>query len=116
MAKATSLRNAEKSKNQDTIADTKGALVAVAQALTVLKESNAKAAEATKGMGAESGGVVGVLEVIESDLARLATDTDAVETATKEEYDIFMHSKVDKTGKASSIEHTFEVVHDSVQH
>merc|ERR1740115_536477 len=37
MAKATNLRNAEKAKNQDTIADSEGAQVAVAQALTVLK-------------------------------------------------------------------------------
>merc|ERR1719162_78381 len=47
MAKATELRNAEKAKNQDTITDAEGAQVAVAQALTVLKEFYAKAAEAT---------------------------------------------------------------------
>ena len=123
MAKATNLRNSEKAKNQDTIADSEGAQVAVAQALTVLKEFYAKAAEATafvqqsqeppevfdepyKGMGAESGGVVGMLEVIESDFARLAADTDAAETAAVQEYDTFMQdSKVDKTAKSSSIEH-----------
>jgi len=123
MAESTNLRNAEKAKNQDTIADSEGAQVAVAQALTVLKEFYAKAAEATafvqqqpeapevfdepyKGMGAESGGVVGMLEVIESDFARLAADTDASETAAKQEYDTFMQdSKVDKTAKTSSIEH-----------
>ena len=57
-------------------------------------------------MGAESGGVVGMLEVIESDFARLAADTDAAETAAVQEYDTFMQdSKVDKTAKSSSIEH-----------
>jgi len=123
MAEATNLRNAEKAKNQDTIADSEGAQVAVAQALTVLKEFYAKAAEATaliqqqpeapeifdepyKGMGAESGGVVGMLEVIESDFARLAADTDASEQAAAQEYATFMQdSKVDKTAKTSSIEH-----------
>jgi hypothetical protein len=103
--------------------DATEAQTAVAQALTVLKEFYAKAAEATafiqqqpeapeifdkpyKGMGAESGGVVGMLEVIESDFARLAADTDAAETAAKQEYDTFMQdSKVDKTAKTSSIEH-----------
>jgi hypothetical protein len=123
MAKATNLRNKEKAKNQDTIADAEGAQVAVAQALTVLKEFYAKAAEATafvqqqpeapevfdepyKGMGAESGGVVGMLEVIEQDFARLAADTDSAEQAAQQEYDTFMQdSKVDKAQKTSSIEH-----------
>merc|ERR1711957_86315 len=123
MAKATKLRAEEKATNTETIKDAEEAQVAVAQALTVLKEFYAKAGEATallqqqpeapevfdepyKGMGAESGGVVGMLEVIESDFARLAADTDASETAAKQEYDTFMQdSKVDKTAKSSSIEH-----------
>merc|ERR1719183_2796723 len=78
MAKATKLRSEEKAKNKETIADSEEAQTAVAQALTVLKEFYAKAAEATallqqkaepeifdeayKGMGGESGGVVGMLE------------------------------------------------------
>merc|ERR1719207_264 len=86
MAKATEIRTAEKAKNTETINDATDAQTAVAQALTVLKEFYAKAAEATafiqqkqepeifdkpyKGMGGESGGVVGMLEVIESDFAR----------------------------------------------
>merc|ERR1719409_1556043 len=114
MAKATKLRTAEKAKNTETISDSQDAQTAVAQALTVLKEFYAKAAEATafvqkkaepeifdsayKGMGSENGGVVGMLEVIESDFARL-------ESATKE-YDSFMtDSKVDKTAKSKAIEH-----------
>merc|ERR1719181_1224068 len=47
MAKATSLRTEEKAKNEDTISDAQQAQTAVAQALTVLKEFYAKAAEAT---------------------------------------------------------------------
>merc|ERR1719345_394169 len=92
MAKATKLRQDEKAKNTETIADSEAAQTAVAQALTVLKEFYAKAAEATAfvqqpeifdkpytGMGAEGGGVVGMLEVIESDFARLESDTKASE-------------------------------------
>jgi len=123
MADATNLRNAEKAKNQETITDAEGAQVAVAQALTVLKEFYAKAAESTAliqqqpvapeifdepytGMGAESGGVVGMLEVIEQDFARLGADTDAAEQSAVQEYDTFMQdSKVDKAAKSSSIEH-----------
>merc|ERR1719460_3310703 len=47
VAKATKLREAEKAKNTETIADAQEAQTAVAQALTVLKEFYAKAAKAT---------------------------------------------------------------------
>jgi len=119
MAEATKLRQAEKAKNTETISDSEEAQTAVAQALTVLKEFYAKAAEATafvqqpevfdkeyKGMGAEGGGVVGMLEVIESDFARLESDTKAAEASAQKEYDEFMtDSKVDKSEKSTDIEH-----------
>jgi prefoldin subunit 5 len=119
MSKATKLRQEEKAKNTETIADSQEAQTAVAQALTVLKEFYAKAAEATsfvqepeifdepyKGMGGESGGVVGMLEVIESDFARLEADTKAAEASAQKEYDEFMtDSEVDKTKKSTDIEH-----------
>merc|ERR1719440_659848 len=113
MAKATKLRTEEKAKNSETISDSEEAQTAVAQALTVLKEFYAKAAEATallqqkaepeifdspyKGMGAENGGVVGMLEVIESDFARLEAETSSAEATAQKSYDTFMtDSKVDK--------------------
>jgi len=122
MAKATKLRQEEKAKNTETISDSEEAQTAVAQALTVLKEFYAKAAEATAfvqqkaepeifdkaytGMGGESGGVVGMLEVIESDFARLESDTKAAEATAQKEYDEFMtDSKVDKSEKSTDIEH-----------
>merc|ERR1712151_170925 len=96
MAKATKLRTEEKAKNTETISDAEEAQTAVAQTLTVLKEFYAKAAEATafvqqpeifdspyKGMQAENGGVVGMLEVIESDFARLESDTKASEATAQ---------------------------------
>merc|ERR1719238_2659225 len=133
MAKATNLRNKEKAENTVAIEDAKAAQTAVAQALTVLKEFYAKAVEATafvqqqpeapeifdepyKGMGAESGGVVGMLEVIEQDFARLAADTDSAEQAAQQEYDTFMQdSKVDKAQKTSSIEHKSAKKQDETQ-
>merc|ERR1712166_1327090 len=111
MAKATELRQAEKATNTETISDAEAAQTAVAQALTVLKEFYAKVGEATafvqdepeifdkpyKGMGAEGGGVVGMLEVIESDFARLESETKAAEATAQKEYDGFMtESNVDK--------------------
>jgi len=123
MAKATTIRQEEKATNEQTIKDAQEAQTAVAQALTVLKEFYAKAGEATallqqqpvapeifdspyKGMQAENGGVVGMLEVIESDFARLEADTKAAEAAAQKEYDTFMtDSKVDKEAKTTDIEH-----------
>merc|ERR1719413_234321 len=96
MAEATKLRQEEKATNEQTVKDSQEAQTAVAQALTVLKEFYAKAGDATafvqqpapdifdspyKGMQAENGGVVGMLEVIESDFARLEADTKAAEAA-----------------------------------
>jgi len=120
VAEATDLRQQEKDKNTKTIADAQGAQTAVAQALVVLREFYAKAGDATalvqgkpeifdkpyNGMGAESGGVVGMLEVIEADFARLEATTSTAEDEAQREYDTFMHdSKVNKAGKTTDIEH-----------
>merc|ERR1719389_450472 len=93
---------------------------AVAQALSVLKEFYAKAGEATalvqkqpeifdesfKGNQAESGGVIGMLEVIQSDFARLEAETKAAEDQGQKEFDMFMSdSAVDKAQKSKDIEH-----------
>merc|ERR1719287_178725 len=123
MSEATELRNKEKAKNTETISDSKVAQTAVAQALTVLNEFYAKAGEATallqqqpeapeifdkpyQGMGGESGGVVGMLEVIQQDFARLEADTSMAEAAASKEYETFMtDSKVDHAAKSKDIEH-----------
>jgi predicted RNase H-like nuclease (RuvC/YqgF family) len=121
--KASSIRRAEKMKNTETIKDAQDAQAAVAKALGVLKEFYDKASTATalnqepeifsdepyRGMGAESGGVVGMIEVIASDFARLESETSANEAAAKEEYDSFMQdSKMDKTVKSKDVEHKTE--------
>jgi len=132
MAEATELRTAEKAKNEETIDEAQQAQKAVAKALVILKEFYAKAAEATalvqqeplgrlepprnpdipemykssyQGMGGEAGGVVGMLEVIETDFARLEADTKAAEAAAQKEYDEFMaDSKADKAAKELEVE------------
>jgi hypothetical protein len=129
MAKATSLRNDEKATNEETVKDAGEAQTAVAQALTVLKEFYAKAGDAVafvqqpaifdspyKGMQSEAGGVVGMLEVIESDFARLEAETKAAEATAQKEYDTFMtDSKVDKAAKQTDIEHKTSKKQDEEQ-
>jgi tetratricopeptide (TPR) repeat protein len=122
VAEMTELRTKEKAKNELTISDAQDAQTAVAQALTVLKEFYEKAAEATAlvqgkqqpeifegpytGMGAESGGVVGMLEVIQSDFARLETDTKASEAEGERQFDQFTsESAVNRASMTKDVEH-----------
>jgi len=126
MAKATTERQDEKAKNADTVSDAKDAQTAVANALAVLREFYAKAAQATAlvqqqgpaddapatfdsaytGQGSASTGVVGMLEVIESDFARLETSTDAAEEEAANQYKTFMNdSNEDKAIKDTEMEH-----------
>jgi len=133
VAKATAIRDEEKVKNTETIKDAQEAQEAVAQAITVLKEFYAKAADATvlvqkqkkqpeifdepnKGMQAESGNVLAMLDVIQSDFARLESETDAAEASAQSEYDEFMtDSAADKTQKEKDIEHKSSKKQDESQ-
>jgi len=135
VATATEERVAESEKNKITIKDAQGAQTAVAQALSVLNEFYAKAATATSfaqsgahaepeifgdepytGMGAESGGVVGMIEVIQSDFARLEAETSAAEAEASKQYDEFMQdSKVDKVQKSADLDHATESKQDQEQ-
>jgi len=128
MAKSSSERQEEKTLNAATVADAKEAQTAVAQALAVLREFYAKAAEATAlvqkshrgpaddapetfdsaytGQGSTSTGVVGMLEVIESDFARLQTATETAEDEAVSAYKKFMaDSDQDKAVKNTEMEH-----------
>merc|ERR1719395_267282 len=111
MKEATSFREKEKAENMATIKDAKEAQEAVDQALTILKDFYAKQAAllqgqqvpemaAYKGMGGAKKGVVGMLEVILSDFARLEAETTADENQAQSEYDQFMSdSKADAKAK-----------------
>jgi hypothetical protein len=119
MLEATETRQKEKAKNEETIADAKEALEAVAQAMKILKEFYAKAAggeeflqgpaedappsfenEAYGGQQGASKGVIGMMEVIHSDFARLEADTSADEATAAKEFETFMdESAKDKEQK-----------------
>jgi len=120
VADATALRTKEKAKNAVTIEEAKVAQVAVAKALTVLEEFYAGAAQATAfvqqappetfnkpytGMGGASGGIIGMLEVIQSDFARLESETSTSESEADEEFTRFTDdSSQDKAVKSMDLE------------
>merc|ERR1719305_1250765 len=104
------------------------ARAAVSHATAVLKEFYRKAAAATalvqseaepkknpfqkayKGMGGESGGVVGILEVIESDFARLQMDTETEEETSDTEFRRFSDaSDTDKAGKTQQMKDSTKI-------
>merc|ERR1719393_329078 len=93
------------------IADAQAGNSAVKKALVILREfyasqgsflqgSQVPEMAEYKGMGGAKGGVVGMLEVIETDFARLEADTQAAENQAASEYDSFMSdSQSDKKEK-----------------
>eukprot|EP00747_Dinoflagellata_sp_TGD_P159950 gnl/TRDRNA2_/TRDRNA2_177938_c1_seq30.p1 gnl/TRDRNA2_/TRDRNA2_177938_c1~~gnl/TRDRNA2_/TRDRNA2_177938_c1_seq30.p1 ORF type:complete len:675 (-),score=252.53 gnl/TRDRNA2_/TRDRNA2_177938_c1_seq30:98-2122(-) len=125
----TSLRNEEKEVNKVAIEDAKVAQAAVEKATQVLKDFYAKAAEggsasllqdgaglkqemaqAAKepytGMQSASGGVMGFLEVILSDFARLQTETESAESMAQSDYEKFMdESTEDAEVKGVEMDH-----------
>jgi hypothetical protein len=126
VAEATQQRSVESASNKQTVEDAQEAQTAVAQALTVLKDFYDKAAEATAllqqkqpdlgapetfsapytGMGGENGGVVGMLEVIQADFARLEADTQSSEAEAAKAFDRFSaESAQDKAVKSTQLDH-----------
>eukprot|EP00929_Paragymnodinium_shiwhaense_P076040 TRINITY_DN38_c3_g1_i1.p2 TRINITY_DN38_c3_g1~~TRINITY_DN38_c3_g1_i1.p2 ORF type:complete len:691 (+),score=321.67 TRINITY_DN38_c3_g1_i1:110-2182(+) len=112
VANATDLRNTEKADNEATVQDAKDGQAAMAEVIKVLQDFYGEAAKATAllqrkkkipedapeifgdeaytGMQAESGGILGMMEVINSDFVRLESDTQAAEQAAAAAYDKFM--------------------------
>merc|ERR1719468_928069 len=96
MSKATAFRDSEKSENLATSADAKAGFEAVGKALVILKEfysSQSSLLQQVPEMAAYNGqqngqkGVIGMLEVIQTDFSRLRAETEAAEIAAAREYD-----------------------------
>lgn len=95
---ATNIRSEEKKKNADTLADAESGAQAVKQALTILRKfyssqsfvQQAPKMEKFGGSQGASKGIMGMLEVIESDFIRLGTETKANEAEAVRVYDKFM--------------------------
>jgi hypothetical protein len=114
MTKSTTIRSQEKATNKQTVTDSQDARAALAQALSVMRDFYARAAEATsllqqqpyQGQQGANKGVVAMLEVIESDFARLESDTGAAEASAQKQYDEFMtDTKADKASKSAALDH-----------
>jgi len=132
VAEATEMRTTEKAENGKTVQEATDAQTAMSEAISTLKDFYDTASSATalvqgkiyasaykalkqqppifdsayKGLQDESGGVIGMLQVIQSDFARLESDTATAEEAAQEQYDTFMEaSNTDLAQKKSDIKH-----------
>jgi len=119
-SEATKLRSAEKDTNTATVADAQVAQKAVENAIKVLKDfyssqsgasllQKAKKPEGVdeyKGMQAGSGGILGMLDVVLSDFARLETETSEAEAMALAVYEKFMdESEEDIAVKETELKH-----------
>merc|ERR1719161_3346880 len=105
---ATDNRAAEKAKNMETIKDAKAAhATALVQRKKVGMMKQPEIFETPyQGMGGAKGGVVGMIEVIQSDFERLETSTEAAETQALKEFDEFKNdSGSDKDAKKAERDH-----------
>jgi len=120
VADATKNREQESKNNAQTLKDSKEAQQAVARAIAVLKNFYDRAAGATAlvqqpaifdspytGMQGETGGVMGMLEVIQSDFQRLEMETKTAEEVAQKEHESYVHAAdVDKTQKRKDLAHS----------
>jgi len=124
VAEATENRNQEKAKNTETVTDAREAQEAVAQALVMLREFYTKAATTTsfvqgpaddapntfqesyQGQQSEGKGVIGLLEVIQSDFSRLESEVSSSEAQAARMYTKFTNdSEFDRTAKVEESGH-----------
>merc|ERR1740130_1956848 len=125
MMESTKLRNKEKAQNKAVVEDAKQAIGAVQAATAVLKDFYKAASTATAlvqgkpkhqegmqtfgdqftGAQEEAGGVMALLEVIESDFSNVKADTLATEAAAARSYEAFTtEAKRNKATKQKAIE------------
>lgn len=122
MEEATDVRNEDKAENLATIADSKAGQKAVKKAIEILTEFYSSQAsllqqvpemEAYKGMQTSNKGVIGMLEVVLTDFARLQTETEQAEHDAAVEYDVFM--KMSERSKKMKHEEEYQLSLDKDQ-
>lgn len=126
MAEADATRATEKVKNAQVVQESKESAEAVASALSVLRDFYARAAEATalsqvrqspsaapetfnagfQGQQAQSSGIIGMLEVLESDFSRLSSETATEDAVAQANYEKFRaDSEQDMAVNNAEMEH-----------
>jgi len=127
MAEATAQRQKEKAENEKTLKDAQGGSEATKQALLILREFYSSQAELLqegrqvpemkeyKGMQNAQRGVIGMLEVIQSDFARLAAETKAAETQGAREYAEYMAESKASAEAKHKLQHKTELAKDQAE-
>jgi len=125
-SKATDLRAEEKSKNAETVKDATSGAEATKQALVLLKKfyssqafaqmTQAPDMEEYKGNTGSSKGIIGMLEVIESDFLRLHAETAADEGQAQKEYDKFMSDATKNKSEKHAKEVKRKLEKDKAEH
>jgi DNA repair exonuclease SbcCD ATPase subunit len=129
LSKATEQRQEEKAKNKAIAADSKAAYDAVSSAIQILSDFYAEVAgpallQQQPAMGEhwwkkqsfvqmqshvrsrDAGGVIGMLEIIQSDFARLETDTNNAESKAADAFEKFSSdAAANKSAKNTDLEH-----------
>merc|ERR1719478_344242 len=114
VAEAEKARKEEKTENANTVTEAKAGLAAVNMAIDILDKfyktaakekvklslsqgpmddapkTSFKTGEAYTGAGAESGGIIGMMEVIQSDFERTISETEKAEDKAEEQHLAFM--------------------------
>merc|ERR1712151_135909 len=125
MGEATELRTEEKAENLATIADAKAGFAAVGNALVILREfysSQSSFVQQVPEMAAYTGqqagnkGVVGMLEVIQTDFSRLRAETEAAEHAAATEYEVFMKDSTSSKEQKHDEEFQLSLDKDQTEH
>jgi len=120
LTNSTELRDKEKEENEATIKEAKEAKEAVGEAIKVLKDfynkegflQDPEAPDAGfegeyKGKGDKAGGIIGMLEVVQSDFARTEKETTEAEDAAAKDFIEFERTtKVSKKTKEIALEAT----------
>merc|ERR1719271_435694 len=99
------IRSEEKAIYDKNSAEMKAGIDGVKKALSVLKEYYAKDS-AHKGKGDAAGGIVSMLEVVESDFTKGLADMETAEASAQSEYDkVSYMNKMSKTTKDQDVKY-----------